>query len=247
LFLIAFVGLLVYMLRTRLRTDSIGTYSILGVFPAFVLMLYLGQRPMQVAGISGEGFYNIRFALIMLIPIIILVVYLARGGWLPKVLVGVLLVGSQILMIRDYGIVTLRDPLGAVSIAPYISSQQTGAWLAVNYDDRPMLMEGFSNEIALFQSGIPLTNIIYEGSYRLWDAALEAPQDSVDWVYMRQLPDIPDKVWTRWSDDPALLDHFELVYLNDYLRIYRRIGLPALAQPQHPDLISQSTSPASAR
>jgi hypothetical protein len=87
-----------------------------------------------------------------------------------------------------------------------------------------MLMESFGNDIMQYSSGIPLRNIIYEGSYRMWEEALKNPQDWAEWVVMRdQAGDLSiDKVWEAHHDNPTFHEFFELAYQNASITIYHR-------------------------
>ena len=101
---------LYHAVSTRLRADSVAAYAIWGIFPAFVLMLYGGQRPMKVPELSSGAMYNTRFALAMAIPTVIFVAYLARGHWIRKVLVVALVIGCNAFLLVHTGIMTLTDP-----------------------------------------------------------------------------------------------------------------------------------------
>lgn len=218
------LGAVYYTLRQRLSADSVAVYVVLGLFPAFVAMLYGAQRPMQVPEVTGS-MYNIRFALVMLLPLTIFVAYMARGSRLKKVLVTVIVIASNLLLLRDQGIITLREPVIFIKSVVYADAADAADWLRQHYNGGTMLIEGPGNEILQFESQIPLGNLIYEGSYQLWEQALENPARYAEWLFMRSGSDISnqgDKVWRRWSGDPYLDQYYTLVYEGVYQQIYQR-------------------------
>lgn len=227
LFFVGIAGAVVYALQTRLRADRVMPLALFALFPAFVLMVYAGQRPLKVPEVSND-MYNIRFALVMLLPVSIFVAYLARRFWTSKLLIVLIVVICAVAGLRQYGVITIAEPTSVLDTPRARHIRETSAWLQSVYDGGPMLMESYGNDTLQFVSGIDLGGIIYEGSYQLWEPALEQPQRHVDWVVMRLPPSDAfdlvgaDKVWGRWGNDPALERHFTLVYENAMYRVYQR-------------------------
>ncbi len=226
LVLLGLIGLGYYLWRTRLRVESIAPLAFLALFPFFVAMLYLGQRPLWTPE-TTDGMYNIRFALVMVLPVAIFVAYLAQSRWWAKATVIALIVSATELMIASDGIITLKESSVVFNEKRYIDIQHTAAWLKDNYDNQPMLLESYGNDQLQFLSAIPLRNVIYEGSYRMWNEALAFPEEHVEWVVMRYaaIELIPeDKVWQSQNERAVFYEHFEQVYENDLYRIFRRKG-----------------------
>jgi hypothetical protein len=69
------VGLIVMVVKERLRLETLPAISLLVMFPFFVVALEKGQRPLHVAQITGD-LYNVRFGLLMILPAAILIGYL---------------------------------------------------------------------------------------------------------------------------------------------------------------------------
>lgn len=228
LFYVGIFGAVYYTFRQRLRADSVAVYAVVGLFPAFVAMLYGAQRPMQITEVTG-GMYNIRFSLVLLLPLAIFIAYMAQRSWLKKALIVVILMASNLLILRDQGIITLREPIVSLQSGFNRDVSRTATWLQAHYDGDTMLLEGPGNELLQFTAQLPLKNLIYEGSYKLWELALSDPAHYAEWIFMRSRSDTSeqgDKVWQRWNNDPYLHQHYTLVYEGDYQQIYRRRTAP---------------------
>lgn len=226
LVLIGLVGLVYYLWRTRLRPDTVAPLAFLALFPFFVAMLYLGQRPLRVPDATG-GMYNIRFALVMVLPVAIFVGYLARDRWWAKVAVLMGIAGMTLVGVLHHGIITVTEPMSVRNAKPYTDIQQAVNWFSNHYDGQPVLLESFGNDQLQFESKISLRNIIYEGSYRFWEQTLAFPENHVDWVVMRYSNSSlgpPDKVFEAQYERPEFHQHFEQVYEDELYRIFRRKG-----------------------
>ncbi|ADD42638.1 glycosyltransferase [Stackebrandtia nassauensis] len=217
---IAAAGMLLYLIRHRIRREWVAIYPLLGFGPFFVVALYTGQRPLNVVEYTGH-FYNVRFGLIMLLPAAVFAGYLISVGvsavrrfrfrslrW-TAVAVAVLVTAFGIATVP--GVVTLRD---AVEFRETDwENAATARWLRDNHDGDLTLMMSFANESVTYDSRIPTESLVYEGTYRLWERALADPHaQGIEWIYMRALPDAEDLVWHALYDTPQLEDHYTLVY-----------------------------------
>ncbi len=226
LFLVGLLGALFYSLRTRLQPSRVMPLILFALFPFFVMMLYAGQRPMKVPEVSGE-MYNIRFALVMLLPTAVFVPELARSRrWLIGVIMAAA-AASLLFQVWTHGVITVKEPEGFQATPGSQKIAEAAAWLKANYDGGTILIESYGNDQLQFGSGIPLGKVIYEGSYGLWEPALNLQISPIDWIIMRRPPadanDLvgPDKVWLRWNGQPELEERFALVYSSDLYLIYR--------------------------
>ena len=102
------------------------------------------------------------------------------------------------------------------------------------------MLESFGNEDLEFKSQIPLENVIYEGSYLVWDSALKNPDSYAGWVIMRTDLVSTDKVWASLRGTPQLNDSFTQVYKNERIEIYQRTATRPAEDSSMP--ISQATS-----
>ncbi len=82
-------------------------------------------------------------------------------------------------------------------------------------------MEALGNQTATFDSHIPTGQIVYEGSSRQWQAALNDPAaQTISWIFMRRTPGDPDEVWRSLHASPEL-SGYVLVYADPDHLIYR--------------------------
>jgi len=251
------VGIAWYVIRTRLRSPSLAPLALLAPLPFYVASLYFGQRPLHVTQIDSD-LYNVRFGLIMILPVALFGGYLVgalpavqrRGARIARGAVQACVVGAigTALIVPAAGgvggIVTLKEALSARTLSAELES----TWLQQNYDGGLMLMESFGNDVVTFQSHIPTDAIIYEGSYRKWNAALDDPVGHhIRWIYMRQSPGNRDIVWAHLHASPVLRADYKLVYSDPNCLIYKRMGVrhPRLTQVQSPPgpHVSAITSP----
>jgi len=221
------LGLVYYLLRTKISADKIGPLILLMFFPFFVTALYLGQRPLHIPEITGY-MYNVRFGLVMILPAAFTTCYLTNIGkgtkiaWLPKVLVISLVSFATMATFQTNNVITLNEPASEKEASEWgVRAVATAQWLSQNYDEDLILMANFGNESIAFESRIPMGKFIYEGSYKYWEPALENPQDFAKWVFMRG-GITPDKVWKALHSTPQLLDNYDLVYQNGGIEIYKR-------------------------
>jgi len=219
--LAAVAGLGLFLVRERLNRHTAGVLILLFPLPFFIVMLFLGQRPLHVPEISGD-MYNIRFGLAMLLPVAVFCGYLGtRGPW-ARAAVTLLTCATIVWMGSSGSVITLNEPMAWQGLRLNRELREAAGWLAQHYDGGMILMESFGNESAQFQSGIPLARFIYEGNADLWYDALQNPGQYVTWVFTRHEGADADRVWDTLGDSAAFHAAFEPVHRNGAIEIYRR-------------------------
>ena len=223
------VGFGWYLVRTRLRTESIAPLALTAFLPFFVYALYSGQRPLHVVQITGE-LYNVRFGLLMTLPTAIFAGYLVTAipdgaqAWLRRTASAALVLavaGCSVLVLHG-GIDTLTEPLDFRASAAEHANAAAADWLRAHYNGGKVLMESFGNETVTFSSRIPVGQIIYEGSFRQWQPDLADPAGhGIRWIYMRRTPGSRDDVYRRLHGS-ALLNSYRVVYEDPGRLIYTR-------------------------
>lgn len=231
-------GLAVFLARTRLRGPALAAATPLVLLPFFLWVLYSGQRPLHVLEVTGDR-NNVRFGLIMIVPIALLVGYLVaetgavltrRRLWMVSgaavVLVGLAGVGAG-----QGGVATLEEARAFRAEQREQGNARAAAWLRSAYGGGTVLMNNFGDQTVAFDSGIPIRNLVYDGSFGLWEPALADPAArGIEWIYMRSGEDFPDPVWAELHDSPRL-GAYTLVYEADKRRIYRLTAPPAVPAP----------------
>jgi putative flippase GtrA len=237
----AVAGLAAYLWRTRGSASSVAPLTLLIFLPFFVYALYSGQRPLHVIEITGD-YYNTRFGLVMILPAAIFTAYgvIALTRWIHArrtgrragsapdgrrrgLFVGAALVaGAAVLSVGGValsgGAVTLQEPRRWVQSRADVHLAAEA--LADRYDGGHILMQGFGNEYVSFGSRVPVSEVIYEGSYKLWEPALTDPVgQQIKWIYMSRTDQ--DRVWQRLKSSPALAD-YQLMFDDGTRVIYRQ-------------------------
>jgi hypothetical protein len=211
LLVISLIGA-IFMIKNHLSKYMIGRIlpvaSLLVMVPFFVYSLYTGQRPLHVMQVSGD-LYNVRFGLIMLLPVSIIIGYLISlvgrmkkpSGYIFSFFAGAIVIVILVLA----GISTLSSTPVTVTEARAAQNNistmdQTAVvnFLKGNYRGGKVLSESFGNELIAFNS-VPSAVQIYEGSFRLWGPALHDPLgNNIKWIIMRGGTG-PDKVYQTFE------------------------------------------------
>ena len=236
---LAAAGLAYFLYRTRLRPETVAPLVSLAFLPFFVLALYSGQRPLHVPQISGN-LYNVRFGLVMALAIAIFTSFLVvpishlagtgrhiqrlHAARIRQVAYACLCaaIAVPVLMLGSISTLKEADVFRASSIER--NNATAAAWLTAHYDHGRVLMESFGNETVTFESHILSNDIIYEGSYQLWEPALANPAGHhIQWIYMRRTPGNRDDVWRRLHSSHQLRS-YRLVYQDRDRLVYRYAG-----------------------
>ncbi|MFD7654465.1 glycosyltransferase family 39 protein [Actinosynnema sp. NPDC059797] len=216
-------GLVCFAWRTRLRDEALAPLPLLVFLPFFVCALYTGQRPLHVPEISGD-LYNVRFALVAVLPAAVFTGYLVApaGRALTRSLPAVVaLAGCGHLALA--GTATLQEAEAFRAGAAERVNARAAAWLREHYDGGRVLMQSWSNETVGFDSRVPVARVVYEGSFRQWEASLDDPVgQGIRWIHLRRTPGGEDEVWRRLHDSPLMHTEYEPAYADDHHVFYRR-------------------------
>lgn len=224
------IGLIVMVARERFASKILPTLASLALFPFFVVALEQGQRPLHVVQITGD-LYNVRFGLLMVLPAAIAIGYLAamfpRHRRVEQLAVGVMVAIAVTFaswgMLDKGSITSLREPTASIQKAYTMTTWQVSEFLSQHNNGGKILMESFGNDMIMFNARIPLSQNIHEGSYRLWEPALQHPAGhEIEWIVMRHAGNSQaDMVYRELYNKPAL-DPYRRVFENDNYYVYER-------------------------
>jgi hypothetical protein len=226
-------GLVLHLVRHRLRAGSLAPYALLVFLPFFVYALEAGQRPLHVPEVGGLPLYNVRFGLVMLLGTSVFSGYLigrllrgslaVRGRYAPALALAVAAVVVVVASVAVPGSATEAEATAFRASSAERANATASRWLRRHYDGGPVLMESFGNESVTFGSRIPTERIVYEGSFRMWEPALEHPAShGIRWVYLRTTPGGEDDTARALAGTPQLENDYVLVYEDADRQIYRR-------------------------
>jgi hypothetical protein len=138
---------------------------------------------------------------------------------------GAVLAAAVVGLSAAGGIPALREAQ-AVSTSPAVRGDaQAGAWLRAHYTGGLVLMTVAENETVLFDSRLPLGQVVSENDQARWDRALAHPAaQGIRWIYARRGPHLPDAVWLALHGAAGAaprLPRYTLAYANSDCVIYR--------------------------
>lgn len=225
---LAAVGLLVHLLSTRLRPDSLVVYSFLAAYPFNVLSLWLGQTTIVTPHSTPPGYFNVRYGALLLPAAALFLAYLTdflTKHLRPGVVMGamsVVLAGQFALWIPGWptSIVSVADGLIGVSARP--PSTEAARYLHDHYDRGSILIDDANSAFIIFDSGIGMREYIGTFSGELWKRALDSPGAYAEWIVMRP-GDPQDRVAAR-VDRGELERRYTVVFESEGLALYRRKG-----------------------
>lgn len=213
------------MERGKLNARSFVIPSLLVLVPFFLWAIYTGERPLHVMQVNG-GLYNVRFALIMVIPVALLAGYLVGVFRKLPLLAIVAVVGlagvsayTSYYEVQRGHVITLNDPIASLKEDRAVWAAEASrvfAGLYVN-SSSDVLMETFGNERFAFQA-VPSDKLVYEGTNKgdRWERSLRSPlTTNIGWIVARCIPGYQDKVCDAMRDTPDRLTGYTLVGKTD--------------------------------
>jgi hypothetical protein len=225
---LAVAGFLLLLLRRRLALETLPALATLFFIPFFVLSLDKGQRPMDVVQVSGY-LNNVRFGLIMVIPAAIFIGYLASTFRIHKN-AGVAIATALLVLVgsftyasfrhMDNNVVTINEGLVHANSTQVKDFYAVADYLDHAYKGGYVLSQSYGNEGVLFYAKIPPSEAVYEGSYKIWPAALRNPASQhIQWVVMHI--DKADEVYEALHGRSALHGYAEVYNKARYI-VYKR-------------------------
>lgn len=222
------IGLVLLFFKKESSTLKIAALSLLFPFFFYFLALYKGGIvTLQVPQLMSDGYYNIRYGLLMLPAIAFFTAYIAqkRNKWI-KIIIILLVILSSLLTMQE-GLVDISG--SGYRTGQFYSSYKRetiiGDWLKAHYNGGLVLLQNTGNEIITFtfSKQYPLKDVIYEGDQDAWTSALQNPAINVQWIFMNSDANgKPDKVWNALHGTPQLLSNYKLVYSYQGTEVYEK-------------------------
>jgi hypothetical protein len=187
IFLISLAG--AAFLWIRQRTGALAAASLLWLpLPFYTYSIAYGSVPLFIPVWFPHSWYNTRYGMEML-PAFALFTAAALEGialwrvrwqrWMVPV-AAALIVTNSILLLRAGPLVFQEAVVNSRTRIPF--EQTLANWLRVLPQGKTLLMS-FSDHVgAVQQAGIPLRDVINDGDYYEWNAALKNPAAKADYV-----------------------------------------------------------------
>jgi hypothetical protein len=176
-------------LWVRRRSASLAAASLLWLpLPFYAYSVAYGSVPIFIPVWFPHSWYNTRYGMEML-PAFALFAAAALEGlamwrqrWMSWMVpaAAALIVTNSILLLRSGPLVFQEAVVNSRSRIPFESALAN--WLRILPPGKTLLMYTSEHIGAVQQAGIPLRNIINEGDYYEWNAALKDPAAKADYV-----------------------------------------------------------------
>jgi cellulose synthase/poly-beta-1,6-N-acetylglucosamine synthase-like glycosyltransferase len=244
LFLLAMIGLIVYLVKRWKSPEMLAALSFLAPFAFYVAAIYTGQSglfdsktvfyPLGIIPFSqSPHLFNSRFGSEMVAPAAIFIATLTPklpdrastlrrwGALLAKALLMIVII-AQSAWIFHGGVITViaqTDP-------PFcVASYPINVYLSEHYDGGRILQTDFPYLLSEVQEDIHFSNVIYEGTTSLWKPAVQHPENYVDWVIFSP----GDTFAHTLTHNPDFTQNFTLVATGPFgMRLYHKNDLPPL-------------------
>jgi len=224
---LALVGLLLLLVRSRLRAPTLAAYATLVPFAFNWLSLVLGMSVIQTPEIEFDGlrtFFNERYGMMMIPAVAVLLAFLvARKRLLLPLVLG--LCAFFAVSSSFFGIpYALEDPLhGAVS-AQSLTRQQEADWLAAHYQGGSILISNRPTDAMVFAAGVPDQAFVSESNKPDFYIALAHPETSVTWIVLDSTGAFHDPVYANLSTRQDWRQYFTLRATIGTTQFYERTG-----------------------
>lgn len=239
---IAFVGLMFAapsfeVLALGLVIASPFLFDLIALYRGNILLYVAELPPFDWFYNERYGLYSIGFSII--IPLLLAGTFMKSKLAVPaKIFIGSFFIGMLILMsgLYMYQVAVLQrfDVVvkDAEKFSLATSQRKTAEVLHEKYDFGKVLITRAAHDIVAVDAGIPLKDYIHESNYRYYDQALDRPWLFARWVVMYNMisPDtanIPywsrknEKISARWGTSELFSSFYDLVYQNNFIRLYK--------------------------
>jgi len=227
---LAVIGLIAYVLTTRLRADSYLPYVFLAPIPFNILALWLGQTIIRVPQVSPGEYFNIRYGLLILPGSALFIAYLyhrltIKGGTiiaLPLFAAALVFQGA-LWWSPDFPrqVPVVTEGIYAEQHIFYIEDAAT--WLRGHYDGGGILIDDATTRI-ITVSHIHMREYIGAYSGAPWKAALTDPSPIARWIVVSsdKQNGVVDKLLQIAGENPYYFADYNTVYTNQGVTIYMR-------------------------
>lgn len=221
---LAVLGLIVLLFRDRLSARSLPIFAIISIIPFWIYSIFGGKAPIGVPSINGY-LLNFRFALVVLLPVALLIGYLAAT--LPRlgstaagglIVAGALAVSGYTFQADQIALAAERD---GIQISTEFQRQVAVAEFLKTKTEGQVLANLVGSERALFPV---IDRLIYEGSRTsqddLWASALRDPAASGIKVIVMRTADAGERGGVARADDAVHIALGKSPELKKYRRAF---------------------------
>jgi len=185
-----------------------------------ILALYLGHSVVNIRGLTGDTWFNVRYGVLMMPSVAIFIGFLVDilGKWRFFQVISIII----LIIVNSFS--AIKNEAVSVQDARFGASQknvsEVSAWLHENTGNQNgfILISAASHDAVIFSSGLPMVKFIHEGTRAYYKSAIQSPDHWARWIVMRTGFD-EDSTWKALKDNPAL-EHYELVGTYPFADVY---------------------------
>lgn len=232
------IGLAVFAVSAWRKPLGVASLALLAPVALYLVSLYSGQTVIYTQGVMPPDIknpiFNVRYATSAAIPLAMFLAVLARRWrWTQVALLVAILVQSAFT--ATGGVISLQDGQYGISC---LGITNMDLFLLEHYNGSPIMLDSFSGPHNFATLGIDPRKVVYEGNYRLWQAATADPAAYVDWVVITPHDTVDKRVNTA---APAFTEHFRLVAQgsNGFRIYYKKSAPPLPARPAPTALMAE--------
>jgi cellulose synthase/poly-beta-1,6-N-acetylglucosamine synthase-like glycosyltransferase len=217
------LAMLLFIYRKQRRISLL--FLLVTPFVFYVVSLYSGQAVLQLPGADPATFplelFNTRYGIQCLASCVIVSVLCVHMVFRKKriLLMVILLAGSLFQTVSLYRMGTVSVEEGYLEVCAQSAvvntaneREELNKYLSVHYRGGKILQDDFTaGGFDVTEVGLDFKNIIYQGSYGLWNRALVSPWNYASWVVVTV--DKKDAVYMSTGyRNPAFKKHYSLTY-----------------------------------
>lgn len=229
IFFVGLLGLVVYVVQTRLSDDAFGAYVFLSPIPFNILSLWLGQTIIRAPQLTPGNYFNLRYGLLVLPGLALFIGYLYHHLTLRNhvrpylVLFGAVLAVQAALWSPQFpnSVPVVTEGIYAEQHIFYI--EDAAIWLRGHYDGGGILIDDATTRI-ITVSHIHMQEYIGAYSGAPWKAALTDPSPIARWIVVSsdKQNGVVDKLLQIAGENPYYFADYDTVYTNQGVTIYMR-------------------------
>jgi len=196
--ILGIIGMFTLWFDRRLNSSTrIASTALLSPLFFNIIALVLGFSIIQIPGVLGSTWFNIRYGVMLAPTIAIFIGYLIDRFRLTRVLII-----TSLIIAASYSFV--KTDSVCVDDARAGSSQknvtEVSSYLATHASNSSelILISVASHDAIIFSSGLPMARFIHEGTGRYWENATTRPDRFVKWIVMSTNND-QDLTWKAVS------------------------------------------------
>ncbi len=215
LLFIAGTSLIVYLFKQRNILYLIGSFLFLSPFVFNVVSLFLGQSVAMSKHLPPFETYNLRYGTAILVSVGFYCGLLYSWNKLSKILIVILLL-TQVYFFYAYPLEILAD----ARVGNIEAERKVALWIKNHPTQGDTLLSTLAHDPLLFDSGVSMKNLIYEGNQHLWKGSLLFPEKYTSRIVFKESDTVNDAVRKALYNKPVLREKYSLSYDDGDYKVY---------------------------